>query len=111
MARICRIACQIPMGALTTPRTDRAPIAKPHFSLREAIGAEFHFIIHSKFLGDKQNPITDLQRVALHGAALFAGAPELHDRIANIDNELEADLLRAEQEAKLAKTKIGRDGP
>jgi phospholipase C len=91
---------------LNTPRKDCAPIAKPHFSLREEIGAELHSIIHSKFLGNKQNPITDLQRTALHGAALFAGASELHDRIANLDNELEADLLRAEQEAKLAKRRI-----
>jgi hypothetical protein len=96
---------------LDTPRKDRAPISKPHFSIRDVIGAELHSIIHSKFLGSKQNPITDLQRVALHGAALFAGAPDLHDRIANIDNELEADLLRAEQEAKLVKNKIGRDAP
>jgi hypothetical protein len=81
---------------LSAPRKDRAPIAKPHFSLGEELDAEFHSIIHSKFLGNKQNPITDLQRFALHGAALFAGAPELHDRIADIDNELEADLLRAE---------------
>ncbi|MGB9236835.1 MAG: alkaline phosphatase family protein [Terriglobales bacterium] len=92
---------------LPNPRTDRAPVAKPHFSLLEDLGAEFHTIVHSKFLGGKQNPITDLQRAALHGAALFTGAEDLHDRIANIETELEADLLRAESEAKFAKSKNG----
>jgi len=89
--------------SLPSPRNDRPPIAKPHFSILEDIGAEWHSIVHSKFLGGKPNPITDLQRTALHGAALFTGARDLHDHIANIDNELEADLLRAEQEAQLAK--------
>jgi phospholipase C len=88
---------------LSAPRHDRPPIAKPHFSLLEDIGAEWHSIVHSKFLGGKQNPVSDLQRTALHGAALFTGRRDLHDRIANIENELEADLLRAEQEAQLVK--------
>ena len=88
------------------PRDDQPPIAKLHFSILEDIGTEWRSIVHSKFLGVKQNPITDLQRTALHGAALFTGAPELHDRITNIDNELEADLLRAQEEAKLAKNRI-----
>jgi phospholipase C len=91
---------------LPSPRSDRAPITKPHFSLLEDLGAEFHSVVHSKFLGAKQNPISDLQRVALHGTALFTGAHDLHDRIANVETELEADLLRAESEAKLGKNNI-----
>ena len=90
---------------LRSPRNDRAPLAKPHFSLLEDVAAEWRSIVHSKFLGAKHNPITDLQRAALHGAALFTGSPDLHDRIANIETEMEADLLRAEQEAQLAKNK------
>jgi hypothetical protein len=91
---------------LKTARTDRPAIAEPHFSLLKDLGAEFHSIVHSIFAGSKLNPITDLQRAALHGAALFAGAPELHERIDKIENELEADLLRAEQEARLVKNRI-----
>jgi phospholipase C len=90
---------------LLIPRNDRPSIAKTHFSILEDIGSEWRSIIHSKFLGGKQNPISDLQRTALHGAALFTGSPDLHDRVANIETELEADLLRAEYDAKLAKNR------
>ncbi len=74
---------------LPDPRQDRPPIAKPAFSIIEDIGAEWHSIVHSKLLGAKQKPITDLQRTALHGVALFTQADDLHNRIANIENELQ----------------------
>ena len=91
---------------LTTARDDRPPIAKPQFSILEDVAAEWHSIVHSKLLGAKQKPLSDLQRAALHGAALFTGAGDLHDRIAKIENELEADLLLVEHEARLVKNKI-----
>jgi hypothetical protein len=37
---------------------------------------------------------------------VFTAARDLHDRIANLENDLEADLLRAEQEATLVRNKI-----
>ena len=91
---------------LANPRQDRPPIAKPTFSVIEDVAAEWHSMVHSKLLGAKQKPITDLQRTALHGAALFTQAEDLHNRIAKIENELEADLLLVEHEAKLVKNKI-----
>jgi phospholipase C len=91
---------------LPTPRDDRPPIAIPHFSILEDVAGEWHSIVHGKLLAAKQKPLSDLQRTALHGAALFTGACDLHDRIAKIENELEADLLLVEHEAKLVKNKI-----
>jgi phospholipase C len=91
---------------LKTPRTDRPAIAEPHFSLLEDLGPKFHSVVHSIFSGSQLNPITDLQRAALHGAALFAGAPDLHAHIDKMENELEADLFRAQQEAGLVKSRI-----
>jgi hypothetical protein len=44
-----------------------------------------------------------ISKESLHCAALFTGAHDLHERIDNMENDLEADLLRAEQEAKLLK--------
>jgi hypothetical protein len=38
--------------------------------------------------------------------ALRQGGRELHDRISKLGNELEADLLLVEQEAKLVKDKL-----
>lgn len=63
-------------------------------------------IAHATLLGAKQKPISDLQRTALHGAALFTQADELHNRIEKLENELEADLLVIEHEAKLVKGKF-----
>jgi phospholipase C len=91
---------------LPTPRDDRPPIAIPHFSILEDVAGEWHSIVHGKLLAAKQKPLSDLQRTALHGAALFTGACDLHERIAKIENELEADLLLVEHEAKLVKNKI-----
>ena len=72
----------------------------------EDLKAEVHSIVHSKLFGAHNKPISDLQKFALHGAAIFTQAPELHGRIQNIENELQADLLFMEQEAKLVKNKI-----
>jgi hypothetical protein len=80
-------------------------IAKPTFSILEDGGAEWHSIVHSNLLGAKQKPISGLRRTALHGVALFTQADDLHHRIAKIENELEADLLLVEHEAKLVKNK------
>lgn len=91
---------------LANPRQDRPPIAKPTFSVIEDAAAEWHSIVHSKLLGAKQKPITDLQRTALHGVALLTQVDDLHNRIAKIENELEADLLLVEHEAKFVKNKI-----
>ena len=95
-------------SAVTLPaaRQDQPPIAKPQFSLLEDVEAELHTIVHSKLLRSNQTPISDLQKTALHGIARFTQAAELHDRIANIGNELEADLFLVEQETKLVKDKI-----
>jgi phospholipase C len=104
-----RQAKALDLGAALTlpePRLDRPPIAKPQFSIFEDAGAEWHSIVHAKLLGAKQKPLTDPQRTALHGVANFTQAGDLHDRIAKIENELEADLLLAEHEAKLVKNKI-----
>jgi phospholipase C len=84
------------------PRQDRPPIPEPHPSLLEDLGAEWQAIVHSKFLGARLHPITDMQRIALHCAALFTDQQHLHERIHNLETQLEADLLRAEQEARLA---------
>jgi phospholipase C len=91
---------------LSEARNDRPAIARPEFPVLEDVEAEFHSIIHAKLLGAKQKPVSDLQRTALHGAALFTQAGDLHGRIAKIENELEADLLLVEHEAKLVKNKI-----
>jgi phospholipase C len=91
---------------LPSPRQDLPPIARPHFSFLEDVGEEWHSVVHSKLLSAKQKPISDLQRTVLHGVALFAQEDDLHNRIAKIENELEADLLLVEQEAKLVKDKI-----
>jgi phospholipase C len=95
-------------AALTLPnaRQDRPSIAMPTFSFLEDVAAEWHSIVHGKMLRAKQKPITDLQRAALHAVALLHGDGELHDRISKLGNELEADLLLVEQEAKLVKDKL-----
>lgn len=93
-------------GALTlaAPRTDRPPIAKPQFSFFQDIEAEWHSIVHSKLLSAKQKrPLSDLQRFALHGAAAVTGAEQLHERIAGMRYEIEADMLLLEREAKFVK--------
>jgi hypothetical protein len=90
---------------LPIPRDDWPPIAKPQFSIFEDVAAEWHSIVHAKLLGAQQKPLSDLQRTALYGAAPFTGAGDLHDCIAKIENELEADLLLVEHEAKLVKNK------
>jgi len=96
-------------GALTlsAPRTDRPPIAKPKFSFFEDIEAEWHGIVHSKLLSAKQKrPLSDLQRFALHGAAMVTGAEHLHERIDRMEYELEADMLLLEREALFVKDKV-----
>ena len=67
---------------------------------------EAHSIFHSRFLGAKQKPISDLQRSAMHGAALLMQEGDLHERIDRVENEFEADLLLMEHEAKLVKDKL-----
>ena len=92
--------------ALENPRTDQPPIAKPRTSIVEDLEAEAHAIAHKRLFGAKAKPISDLQTTALHGAAQFTQAPGVHERILNIENELEADLLFMEHEAKLIGKKI-----
>jgi phospholipase C len=92
--------------SLSNPRSDRPTIVKPDFSILEDVEAEMHTIAHAKLLGAKQKPVSDLQRTTLHGSALFAQAGHLHERIEKLQNELEADLLVIEHEAKLVKNKF-----
>jgi hypothetical protein len=86
-------------------RKDAPPVARPEFSLLDDADAELHSIIHSRLLRGGQKKVSDLQNVALHGAALFTNADDLHSRIDNLKSELEADLLLAEREAKLLASK------
>ncbi len=92
--------------ALPAARTDRPLIEKPESSVWEDLKAEAHTIVHSRLLGAKQKPISDLQRTAMHGAALFTNADDLHAKIDTIESELEADMLLMEHEAKLVKDKL-----
>lgn len=91
---------------LVNPRRDRIPIARPEFSLVEDASAEWQFIVNERLGRAKSKPLTELQRAALRGMALFTGMDELHNRIDKIENELEADLLLAECEAKLVEKKL-----
>ena len=96
-------------AALTLPtaRVDRPAIPKPETPKLEELKEEVHSILHSQlFLGAKQKPVSDLQRTALHGAALFMQAGDLHERIDRLPNEFEADLLLMEHEANLVKDKL-----
>jgi len=90
----------------TAPRDDDVPLQKPKFSTLDDAEAELHLLAHSRLLGAKQKPMSDLQRTALHGAALLTGRADLHDRIENLKDELEADLLMIEHEAHAVKDKI-----
>src|SRR5262249_30251032 len=91
---------------LETARTDKPEIEKPHFSLLEDAKQELHAIVHSKLLGAKQKPVSDLQKTMLHAAAMFSGDHALHDRVEKLEHELAADLLLMEHEAMLVKNKI-----
>ena len=92
--------------SLPVPRNDHAPIAEPQSTAMEDVLAELHSIVHTRILDAKQGPVSDLHRTALHGAAIFTEASELHERIDNLHNELEADLLLAEHEAAFLKKSI-----
>jgi phospholipase C len=91
--------------SLSEPRSDRPAIAKPEFSFLTDLGAEMHSLAHAKLLGAKQKPLSDLQKTALHGAALLTQADELHERIEHLQNELEASLLLIEREARFVTSK------
>jgi phospholipase C len=91
---------------LSSPRDDRPTILKPHFSLLEDVAAEYHSIVHGELFRGGEKRLSDLQKTALHGVALFTGTDDLHARIPNIASELEADLLLAKQEAMVVKDKI-----
>lgn len=89
--------------SLKIARTDRPVIQKPApVPLGEEIKAEAHAIAHKLLSLAKEKPLGDLRRTALHGMAQFRGAAELHERIAKMESELEADLLLIEHEAKIA---------
>jgi phospholipase C len=91
---------------LSSARTDRPAIARPQASIVGDLEAEAHSIVHSKLLQARQKPVSDLQRTALHGMAQLTEAGHLHDRIANLESELAADLLLMESEAKFVKGRI-----
>ena len=91
---------------LHVPRADEPRIAEPHFSLLEDAKQELHAIFHSKLLGARQKPVSELQKTILHAVAMFTGHADLHDRIENLEHELAADLLLMEHEAALVRNKI-----
>ena len=93
---------------LSAPRTDKPQIEEPHFSLLEDAKQELHAIFHSKLLGARQKPVSDLQKTMLHAVAMFTGEQHLHDRIETLEHELAADLLLMEHEAKFVRNKIFR---
>jgi phospholipase C len=83
------------------PRKDRPPIPNSQFSFVEDAEAALHSLVHTKLLRFKRRPISDLRRNALHGMAVFTQAGDLISRVEGIENELEANLLLVEHEAKL----------
>lgn len=91
---------------LPTPRSDRPAITEPQFSRLDDVAQEWHSVVHSRLLRAKDRPVSDLQKTALHGAALVTQTPELHERIDTLKNELEADLLLLEHEAAFVKEKF-----
>lgn len=103
-----RQSCALDLsGALTraTSREDTVMLPKPHFSLLDDARSELHLIAHSRLLGAQQKPMSELQKSALHAAALFTQNEELRERLSGIENELQADLLLIEHEAKLVKSR------
>jgi phospholipase C len=92
--------------SLSVSRADQPAIAKPQFSLSDDIDAELYSVVNSRLLRATKKDVTDLQTEALHGMALFLQADDLHARVDNLKNQLEADLLLAELEAKLLKKSI-----
>jgi phospholipase C len=88
------------------PRNDEVPLPKPTFSILEEAQSELHMLAHTRLLGAKQKPVSDLQKHALHAAALFTQDATLNAKVDQIENELQADLLLAEHEAKLVENKI-----
>lgn len=95
---------------LQQPRTDNPVIPKPKTSLLEDLSAEAHSIAHhvahSRLFGAKQKPVSDLQKHVLHAAALMTKADDLHGRISQLEDELQADLLLIEHEAKWVRNKF-----
>jgi len=91
------------------PRKDRPPIPNRHFSFLEDAEAALHSLVHAKLLRSRRRPISDLRRHALHNMAVFTNADELHPRIEDIQNDLEANLLLVEHEAKLVVKKKSSD--
>ncbi|HET9402336.1 MAG TPA: alkaline phosphatase family protein [Candidatus Acidoferrales bacterium] len=97
-------------AALNSPaaRTDKPEIQKPTSSVFEELKEEAHFIAHLRLVNAQKKPMSDLQRVALHGVANFAGDESLHARIEGLQTELEGGTVVAEHEAKMVKEKIAR---
>jgi phospholipase C len=92
---------------LTLPRNDTPEITKPEFPFWQDAKAELEYLLHGKSHGATgSSPITDLQRSAMHGAAIFTQSQDLHGKIGAIKSELEADLVLAEHEAKHLKNKL-----
>lgn len=85
---------------LPTPRRDRPPIAKPHYSLSDWVKDEWRPIVHAIPRDGAHEELTELQKTALHAAALLTGAKEVHGRVEELRNEFEADLLIAGHEAR-----------
>ena len=84
---------------LNSPRTDRPPIGRPPSSLFQRVKNEFSAITRwwSRD-GAQDDPVTDLQKTAMHGAALMTGTDELHNHIEMLSNQKEADTLIAAHE-------------
>ena len=90
---------------LPNPREDEPPIPSPDFSFLDDAEAAVHSIVHAKLRRSKQSPISELRKYALHGMALFTQTNDLHPHIEAVGNDLEANLLLIEHEAKLVMKK------
>jgi hypothetical protein len=91
---------------LDAPRTDKPDIAKPELHFMDDVKAEIDAVGHSRFLRPAAKPISELQQFVLHAIAEMTQNQKLHEQADTVKNELEADLLLMEQEAKLVRNKF-----
>lgn len=91
---------------LDAPRSDKPEIAKPQLHFMDDVKAEINAIGHSRFLRPAAKPVSELQQFVLHAIAQMTESQKLHEQADTVKNELEADLLLMEEEAKLVKNKF-----
>ena len=59
---------------------------------------EFSAIARAWFREGARDPVTELQKAAMHGVAFMTGKDELHLHIETLSNQKEADTLIAAHE-------------